>query len=114
MPSCWERSRRRSTPRATWPSKSARERRSAMREFDPRLIGRLETDAWVTYYRREWLKFLRAAIALTRHTFGLNWPPALYGAWLVLRANQLWAPFRDNDPEGARRCMRRFYALVRR
>ena len=86
-----------------------------MREFDPRRVGREETTAWVTYYRREWIPFLRAAIALTRHTFGLGPLSTLYGAWLVLRANQLWAPpSPTNDPEGARRCMRRFYALVRR
>ena len=34
-----------------------------MRSFDPRRVGRLECDPWVTYYRREWLKFLRAALA---------------------------------------------------
>lgn len=82
------------------------------RAFDPRRVGTLETEAWVTYYRREWFKFLRAAIALTRHTFGLPWPQTLWGAWLVLRANQLWAPFPDNDPDGARRAMQRFYALI--
>lgn len=85
-----------------------------MRSFDPRKIGSLECDAWVTYYRREWLKFLRAAISLTRHSFSLRWPATLWGAWLVLRANQLWAPFPDNDPDGARKCMRRFYELVAR
>jgi hypothetical protein len=72
----------------------------------------LECTAWVTYYRHEWLRFLRAAILLTRHTFGLGWPATLRGAWLVLRANQLWAPFPDNDPDGARRAMERFYRLV--
>jgi hypothetical protein len=66
----------------------------------------------VTYYRREWAAFLRAAIALTRHTFGLPWPGTLWGAWLVLRANQLWAPYPDNDADGARRAMERFYRLV--
>jgi hypothetical protein len=84
------------------------------RSFDPRRVGNLETDAWVAYYRREWLTFLRAAVALTRHTFGLSWPATIKGAWLVLRANQLWAPFPDNDPDGARRMMARFYGLVRR
>ena len=87
---------------------------NAMRSFDPRRVGRLECAAWVTYYRREWWRFLRAALGLTRHTFALSWPATLYGAWLVLRANQLWAPYPDNDPEGARRCMQRFYALVKR
>jgi hypothetical protein len=77
-------------------------------------VGSLETQAWVTYYRHEWLPLLRAAVALTHHTFGLPWPDTLRGAWLVLRANQLWAPFPDNDPEGARAAMQRFYALVAR
>jgi hypothetical protein len=85
----------------------------AHRAFDPRLVGSLETTAWVTYYRHEWVSFLRAAVSLTRHTFGLPWPQTLHGAWLVLRANQLWAPFPDNDPEGARAAMERFYTLVR-
>ena len=86
----------------------------AYRAFDPRRVGSLETDAWVTYYRREWLRFLRAAVGLTRHTFGLPWHETLYGSWLVLRANQLWAPFPDNDPDGARRTMERFYAMLKR
>jgi hypothetical protein len=84
------------------------------RSFDPRRVGRLECAAWVAYYRREWVKFLRSAVSLTRHTFGLPWPKTLFGAWLVLRANQLWAPFPDNDPAGARRAMQRFYELVAR
>jgi len=84
------------------------------RAFDPRRVGGLEADAWVAYYRREWAAFLRSAIALTRHTFGLPWPSTLWGAWLVLRANQLWAPYPENDREGARRTMERFYRLVAR
>src|SRR2546421_5885554 len=82
------------------------------RAFDPRRVGNLETVAWVTYYRQEWFAFMRAAIGLTRHSFGLPWPATLRGAWLVLRANQLWAPVPDNDPEGARRTMERFYRIV--
>jgi hypothetical protein len=84
------------------------------RAFDPRLVGSLETKTWVTYYRREWIPFLTAAVRVTRHGFGLSWLETLQGAWLVLRANQLWAPFPDNDPEGARRAMQRFYELVKR
>jgi hypothetical protein len=77
-------------------------------------VGSLEAAAWVAYYRREWACFLRSATALTRHTFGLPWPQTLWGAWLVLRANQLWAPFPNNDPVGARRAMERFYRMVAR
>ncbi|MBV9467596.1 MAG: hypothetical protein JO206_03800 [Solirubrobacterales bacterium] len=77
-------------------------------------MGSLECTAWVTYYRHEWIKFLRSAVALTRHTFGLPWLETIRGAWLVLRANQLWAPYPSNDPAGARRAMERFYRLVAR
>jgi hypothetical protein len=83
-----------------------------VRSFDPDRVGRLECDAWVAYYRRRWVAFLRAAVGLTRHTFELSWPETIRGAWLVLRANQVWAPYPDNDPEAAREYMRRFYALV--
>jgi hypothetical protein len=84
------------------------------RAFDLRRVGDLETAAWITYYRREWLAFLRAAISLTRHVFGLPWHETLQGAWLVLRANQQWAPYPDNDADGARHTMERFYRLVSR
>src|SRR3954468_23511817 len=85
-----------------------------MGDFDPRLVGGLDCRTWVRYYRREWVPFLLAAIRLVRPAFALTWPATLYGAWLVLRANQLWAPYPDNDPEACRRRMRRFYALVAR
>jgi hypothetical protein len=95
---------------------TSRHRRSgvvrAHRSFDPRRVASLECDAWVAYYRRQWLRFLRGAILLTRHMFALPWLQTLWGAWLVLRANQLWAPFPGNDPDGARRAMQRFYRLV--
>lgn len=84
------------------------------RSFDPRRVGSLECDTWVTYYRREWWSFLRAAILVVRHAFALPWPSTLSGAWWVLRANQKWAPYPDNDPEAARRLMRRFYRLLAR
>ena len=31
----------------------------------------------------------------------------------MLRANQQWAPFPDNDPDAARATMARFYRLLR-
>jgi hypothetical protein len=84
----------------------------AHRSFDPRRVGALECDAWVAYYRHEWVSFLWSAVALTRHTFGLPWLGTLHGAWLALRANQLWARVPDNDADGAQRAMERFYRLV--
>ena len=108
MPNTIRRSRTRRTRWSGRPGSAVKPHRS----FDPRRVGGLETTAWVTYYRREWLPFLSSAVGLTRHTFGLSWPATLRGAWLVLRANQLWAPYPDNDPDGARRAMERFYRLV--
>lgn len=84
-----------------------------LRSFDPARIADLEYRAWVAYYRRQWPQLLAASVGLVHAGFGLDWLRTLHGAWLVLRANQLWAPAAGNDPEGARRCMRRFYALVR-
>jgi hypothetical protein len=49
---------------------------------------------------------------MVRFGFGMPWPRTLRGAWYVLRANQAWAPYPDNDPDKARAYMRRFYALV--
>jgi len=95
-----------------WPRSATRV--GAHRSFDPRRVGGLECAAWVAYYRHEWLRLLASAVPLTRHTFALSWRATAQGAWLVLRANQLWAPVPDNDPDGARRTMQRFYELVLR
>jgi len=88
-------------------------RPSRLRSFDPVRIADLEYRAWVGYYLRKWPQVLRASVGLVRAGFGMDWFRTLHGAWLVLRANQLWAPYPDNHPDRARRCMRRFYALVR-
>jgi hypothetical protein len=85
-----------------------------MRSFDPRKVGRLECRAWESYYRRRWGPFLAASVGMVRAAFLMSWPRTLAGAWLVLRANQKWAPFPGNDPDAARALMRRFYALLRR
>jgi hypothetical protein len=85
-----------------------------MRSFDPRAVGTLECRAWETYYRRKWGAFLLASVGLVRAAFRMSWPRTLVGAWLVLRANQVWAPFPDNDPDAARALMRRFYQLLKK
>jgi hypothetical protein len=89
-----------------------RRQRSPMRTFDPDRIGTYETAAWVAYYRKEWMGLLRAAVSLVRSTYRMPWPRTLRGAWLVLRANQRWAPYPHNKPDAARELMRRFYGLV--
>ena len=83
-----------------------------MRSFDPRAVGTLECRAWETYYRRRWGAFLLASVGMVRAAFRMSWPRTLLGAWLVLRANQKWAPVPDNDPAAARALMTRFYRLL--
>ncbi len=82
------------------------------RSFDPRQVGGLECRAWETYYQRRWAAFLLASVGLVRAAFGMLWRRTLAGAWLVLRANQKWAPFPGNDPAAARALMERFYRLL--
>jgi len=82
--------------------------------FDPVRLAAHECDAWVGYYRRDWRLVLTAAVGMVGEGFGMGRPRTLHGAWLVLRGNQVWAPYPDNDPDAARDYMRRFYALVAR
>jgi hypothetical protein len=92
-------------------ARPARRPASVLWSFDPVKVGNLETTLWVTYYRRQWARFLVTSLLVVRDTFGMDWLRTVHGAWLVLRANQLWAPS-PGDPDGARRCMARFYALL--
>jgi hypothetical protein len=86
--------------------------RRGPRAFDPEAVGNAETDAWASYYRREWWPFLKAVVGMVQDGFGMGRPRTLQGAYYVLRANQKWAPNPDNDPDAARDYMRRFYQLV--
>lgn len=81
--------------------------------FDPVVVGHLECEAWASYYRRRWPRFLVYSIGMVDAAFGMRFDRSLVGAWHVLRANQFWAP-RDNNPGAARESMRRFYELVGR
>jgi hypothetical protein len=86
--------------------------RHSPRNFDAVALGRLETQAWASYYRREWSRALRTFVGMVDEGFGLGPRLTLVGAWHVLRANQAWAPVPVNDPDTARASMRRFYRLV--
>ena len=83
------------------------------RSFDPQRVGQLECALGVAYYRREWMAFLRSAVFLIRHVFGLPWPATARGSWFVLRATELWAPCPDNDRVAARLAMEQFYRLLK-
>jgi hypothetical protein len=93
---------------------TAADRTTGQWTFDTVRLGAHECDAWVGYYRRDWLLVLRSAVGMVRVGFGMGRIATLLGAWWVLRANQVWAPYPYNDPDRAREFMRRFYALVAR
>ena len=80
--------------------------------FDPVAVGRSECAAWVAYYRRDWPRMLVGALGMVRHGFGLGALGNLKAAWHVMRANQVWAPYPDNDPVAAREHMARFYRMA--
>jgi hypothetical protein len=104
-PAAWDRAGRLTARSGGQPSR--------LRSFDPARIADLEYRAWAGYYRRNWPQVLAALAGLVRAGFGMDWYWTLHGAWLLLRASQLWAPVPGNDPAGARACMQRFYALVK-
>jgi hypothetical protein len=82
--------------------------------FDPVAVGRSECDAWAAYYRHDWPRFLAGALDMVRHGFSLGAFGNVKAAWHVMRANQVWAPYPDNDPEAARQHMTRFYRMADR
>ena len=86
--------------------------RHSPRDFDAVALGRLETQAWASYYRREWVRAMRAFVGMVGEGFGLGPRLTWVAAWHVLRANQAWAPVPDNDARAARVSMGRFYQLV--
>lgn len=104
----WMRSSPGSPPGAGRSGRSGRPR-----SLDPSQVAGLECAAWVAYYQRQWLRLLVVAVGLMHAGLGMSWPRTVRAAWFALRAIQLWAPIPGNDPERARRCMRRFYALIK-
>jgi hypothetical protein len=84
-----------------------------IRNFDPRKIAHYEKENYVAYYRKDWLKLLRVSVGLVKESFGLSWPQAAYGAYLVARAEIAFAPFPDNDVPEAEAYMTRFYQFIK-
>jgi hypothetical protein len=84
----------------------------AIARFDPVKVGKYETENWVAYYQKDWLKLLQVSAGMVKESFKLSLPQAIYGAYLVGRAEIAAAPA-DNDIPLAEAYMRRFYAMVK-
>ena len=83
-----------------------------MRQFDPVKVAHFETEAWVAYYRRQWLALLRLLIGLARSTYGLSLLQALRVGLPLTRAQMAFAP-RDNDVNKAIDYMEQFFAYLK-
>ena len=84
-----------------------------MRNFDPRTIAHYEKENYVAYYQKDWLKLLRVSVGMIGEAFALSWPQAIYGAYLIARAEIAFAPFPNNDVPKTEAYVRRFYQFIR-
>jgi hypothetical protein len=82
--------------------------------FDPNRVAHYETENYIAYYQRRWGKLLLVSIGMVKEFFHLNPFQAIFGAYLIARAEAAAAPFPDNDIPTAEAYIRRFYALVKR
>ena len=84
-----------------------------MRNFDPRKVAYYEKENYVAYYQKDWLTLLRVSAGLVKESFALSLWQAIYGAYLVARAEIAFAPFPENDVPKAEAYMRRFYQMIK-
>ena len=84
-----------------------------IRNLDPRKLARYEQENYVAYYQKDWLKLARVSVGMVKEAFGLSWPQAIYGAYLVARAEIAFAPFPQNDIPLAEAYVRRFYQFIK-
>lgn len=84
-----------------------------MRNFDPRKVAYYEKENYVAYYQKDWLTLLRVSVGLVKESFALSLWHAIYGAYLVARAEIAFAPFPENDVPKAEAYMRRFYQMIK-
>ena len=84
-----------------------------IRNFDPRKIAHYEKENYVAYYQKDWLKLLRVSVGMIGEAFALSWWQAIYGAYLIARAEIAFAPFPNNDVPKTEAYVRRFYQFIK-
>jgi hypothetical protein len=85
-----------------------------IRNFNPRKVAHYEKENYVAYYQKDWMKLFRVSVAMVKEAFALSWLQAVYGAYLVARAEVAAAPFPDNDIPTAEMYMRHFYDFIKK
>jgi len=84
-----------------------------IRNLDPRKLAHYEKENYVAYYQKDWLKLLRVSVGMVKEAFGLSWMQAIYGAYLIARAEIAFAPFPNNDIPRTEFYVRRFYQFIK-
>ena len=84
-----------------------------MRNFDPRKVAHYEKENYVAYYQKDWLKLLRVSVGMVGEAFALSLWQAVYGAYLIARAEIAFAPFPNNDVPKTEAYVSRFYQFIR-
>jgi hypothetical protein len=85
-----------------------------IRNLDPRKLAHYEKENYVAYYQKDWLKLLRVSVSMVKESCGLSWTQAIYGAYLVARAEMAFAPFPKNDIPLTEAYVRRFYQFLKK
>jgi len=85
-----------------------------IRKLNPRKLAHYEKENYVSYYQKDWLKLLRVSVGMVRESFGLSWLQAIYGAYLMARAEIAFAPFPNNNIPLAEAYVRRFYQFIKK
>jgi hypothetical protein len=85
-----------------------------MRNFDPRKVAHYEKENYVAYYQKDWLKLLRVSVGMIGEAFALSLPRAIYGAYLIARAEIAFAPFPNNDIPKTEAYVKRFYQFIKK
>ncbi|HVN16035.1 MAG TPA: hypothetical protein VMT73_09880 [Anaerolineales bacterium] len=84
-----------------------------IRNFDPHKIAHYEKENYVAYYQKDWLKLLCVSVGLVKESFALSLWQAIYGAYLIARAEIAFAPFPDNDIPKTESYVKRFYRFIK-
>jgi hypothetical protein len=85
-----------------------------IRNLDPRKLAHYEKENYVAYYEKDWLKLLRVSVGMVKESFGLSWMQAIYGAYLIARAEIAFAPFPNNDIPLAEAYVKHFYQFIKK
>lgn len=83
-----------------------------IRKLDPHKLAHYEKENYVAYYQKDWLKLLRVSVGMVKEAFGLSWLQAIYGAYLIARAEIAFAPFPKNNIPLAEAYVKRFYQFI--